>query len=287
MKLGDFLNNLALKTGTEIDLTVISNKKLEELNQIELDDTVATTLDSGLMSLDGAKNNPTIANHYKAITLKPFDNKLNALIEKLGLGEDLIKEVSTFKRLELSEAKIEAKIAEIESKQGGGNKEKEAQLTAQLQKLQGDLTRISEEKTAEISRVQSQYENEITQMHVNTLLSGKKFATKDLPQEVNLSVARTLIDSKLKEAGAQLIRKDGQLKLVQSAIPEMDYFDASNKPVSYAQFVDKVLADNKLLEVNNGGNPTPTPQPMPVNVNPVNTAKFNDAAMAAINDLNN
>ena len=55
MKLGDFLNTMAQKGKIELDFGTLSNKKLDELNMIEIDDTVAGQFDSSLMSLDGAK----------------------------------------------------------------------------------------------------------------------------------------------------------------------------------------------------------------------------------------
>jgi hypothetical protein len=109
-------------------------------------------------------------------------------------------------------------------------------------------------------------------MHVKNLLAGKKFATKDLPIEVNTQMARLLIDKQLKEKGAMLIRKDGELKLVQSALPDMDFY-MDNKPVSFSDFTNKILADNKLLEVSQPATQTQQTQTT-VQTGNINTAKF-------------
>lgn len=277
MKLGDFLNTLAQKSKIELDFGTLSNKKLDELNLIEIDDTVAGQFDSTLMSLDGAKNNPEVLNHYKPIILKAVDNKYAILAEKYGLGEDFTNEKNTYKKADLLEQKIDAKLAELEAQKGkGGNAEKEALLAKQLGELQTQLSTLTENSKKEVETVRGQYENEITEMHVKNLLAGKKFATKDLPIEVNTQMARLLIDKQLKEKGAMLIRKDGELKLVQSALPDMDFY-MDNKPVSFSDFTNKILADNKLLEVSQ---PTTTPAtPQTVQTGNLNTAKF-EAQMA-------
>lgn len=278
MKLGDFLNTLAQKSKIELDFGTLSNKKLDELNLIEIDDTVAGQFDSTLMSLDGAKNNPEVLNHFKPIILKAVDNKYAILAEKYGLGEDFTNEKNTYKKADLLEQKIDAKLAELEAQKGkGGNAEKEALLAKQLGELQNQLSALTENSKKEVETVKSQYENEITEMHVKNLLASKKFATKDLPIEVNTQMARLLIDKQLKEKGAMLVRKDGELKLVQASLPDMDFY-MDNKPVSFSDFTDKILADNKLLEVSQ-----PTPQtpatPQTVQTGNLNTAKF-EAKMA-------
>lgn len=278
MKLGDFLNTLAQKSKIELDFGTLSNKKLDELNLIEIDDTVAGQFDSTLMSLDGAKNNPEVLNHFKPIILKAVDNKYAILAEKYGLGEDFTNEKNTYKKADLLEQKIDAKLAELEAQKGkGGNAEKEALLAKQLGELQNQLSALTENSKKEVETVKSQYENEITEMHVKNLLASKKFATKDLPIEVNTQMARLLIDKQLKEKGAMLVRKDGELKLVQASLPDMDFY-MDNKPVSFSDFTNKILADNKLLEVSQSTPQTPA-TPQTVQTSNLNTAKF-EAKMA-------
>ena len=165
MKLGDFLSTLAHKSNISIDFGTLSNKKLEELNQIEIDDTVAGQFDTTLMSLEGAKNNPEVLNHFKPIILKAVDNKFAIMAEKFGLGDDFTNEKNTYKKAEMLESKIETKLSELEAQKGkGGNAEKEQLLQKQLGELQTQLSQLTESKTNEISNVKTQYENEITEM---------------------------------------------------------------------------------------------------------------------------
>ena len=287
MKLGDFLTTLAAKSNMTLDFGTLSNKKIEELNLIEIDDTVANQFDSSLMSFEGAKNNPEVLNHFKPIILKAVDNKFAIMAEKFGLGDDFVNEKNTYKKADLLESKIESKWAELEAQKGkGGNAEKEQLLIKQLGELQSQLTALTDNSKKEIETVKGNYENEITEMYVKNLLTGKKFATKDLPIDVNTAIARQLIDANLKQAGAKLIRKDGELKLVQAAMPEMDFYQ-NNKAVSFSEFADKILADNKLLEVSTPQTQTPQSQPtfVPQGNNNINTSKFEQAFNASQMDI--
>ena len=89
---------------------------------------------------------------------------------------------------------------------------------------------------------------------------------------MNIRLARQIIDDKLQKQGAVLIRENGELKLKQSANPEMDYVDAGFKPVSFSDFTDTVLAENKLLDVSNSQDRQQTPQPTQI----VATSNYND-----------
>ena len=70
MKLGDFLTTLARKSNMNEDKALIDILSNSTLANTEIADSFANQLDSSLMSLEGAKNNPTILNHFKPIILK-------------------------------------------------------------------------------------------------------------------------------------------------------------------------------------------------------------------------
>lgn len=288
MKLGDFLNTLAKKAGKENDPALIALLSNSELANRDIADELAASLDTSLMSLDGAKNNPAVLNHFKPIILKAADDKFAILAEKYGFSDEAAAEKSTYKKFDLLEGKLEAKIAELEKKQGkSANPEKEAQLTAQIQQLQGQMAQLTEQRNKEVESLTTQHESQMTDMLVKFNLTGKKYANKDLPSEVNVLTAKTLLEAKLKESGAILVNENGTLKLKQSANPSMDFVDAGFKPVSFGDFTDKTLADNRLLEVSSGGNPPATP-PAPGRVPgqlQVNTAGFNAALESSLADI--
>lgn len=293
MKLGDFLNNLAKKVGKENDPALVAILSVSELANRDIADEFATAIDTGLMSLDGAKNNPAVLNHFKPIILKAADDKFALLGEEFGASDEITAEKSTYKKFDILKAKIDAKIQALEAKQGkGGNPEKEAQMTAQIQQLQGQLAQLTDAKKNELETIKQQHTSEMTDMLVRFNLTGKKYANKDLPVEVNTLTAKTLLEAKMRESGAILVNDNGTLKLKQAANPTMDYVDAGFKPVSFNDFSDKILAESKLLEVS-GGNPPATPPATPPARIPggnggqqqINMSGFTAAMEASMNDV--
>lgn len=279
MKLGDLLNRLAAKQGLQNNQTLIDLLSNAELANKEVADDFANSLDSGLMSLDGAKNNPALLNHFKPILLKAADDKFAILAEKYGISDEISQEKSTYKKFDILEQRIESKLAELKAKGGKGSEETE-RLTSQIADLQKQLATLNESKTNELKALAEKHQAEQMSMLVDFELAGKNFANKQLDRQINVLTAKTLLNSKLQESKAIIVNENGALKLKQAENPTMDFVDSGYKPVSFADFTDKVLADAKLLEVSSGPQP---PQPgVIVHAQPqINTSKFAQAIAQA------
>lgn len=286
MKFGDFLNNLAKKVGKENDPALVAILSSSELANREIADELANHLDTNLMSLDGAKNNASLLNHFKPIVLKALDDQYAILAEELGIADVVGTEKSTYKKLDLLKSKYAETITGLKEKQGkSGNAEKEAQLTEQIRTLQGQLGQLTEKSKSDFDTLKSSHQAELTDMQIKFALTGKKYANKEVPAGVNELMAKTLLENQLKQVGAIIVNDNGTLKLKQAANPDMDYMDSGYKQVSFDDFTSKMLADNKLLEVS-GGNPAipPAPGNIPPAGGQLNTAKFSEAMEASMND---
>jgi hypothetical protein len=103
---------------------------------------------------------------------------------------------------------------------------------------------------------------------------------------VNIDVAQSLINKALTEKGAILVKNGTGLKLMQAADPALEYYDSSNKAVSFNDFVDRTLADARFLAVSN---PKQTAQqkPLPAHVVQGNDRVYDNSAAinAAIGGL--
>lgn len=280
MKLGDLLNRLAAKQGLQNNQTLIDLLSNAELANREVADDFANSLDSGLMSLDGAKNNPALLNHFKPILLKAADDKFAILAEKYGFSDEISGEKSTYKKFDILEQRIESKLAELKAK--GGKGEDTERLTSQIADLQKQLATLSESKTNELKALAEKHQAEQMGMLVDFELAGKNFANKQLDRQINVLTAKTLLNSKLQESKAIIVNENGSLKLKQAENPTMDFVDSGYKPVSFADFTDKVLADAKLLEVSGGGQQPQQQQPVIVQTQPqINNTKFAQAVAQA------
>lgn len=287
MKLGDLLNSLATKVGAQNEQTLITLLSSSDIANREVDDTLAGMLDSRLMSLDGAKNNRDVLNHFKPIVLKALDDKFAILAEKYGISDTIGGEKSTYAKIDLIEAEMAKRISELQKKVDGAGNSKEEEvknLTTQLQGLQKQLQELTAAKDGEIAKLKAEAANQQLDMLVNFELGGKKYANKDLG-DTNVTIARALLDKALLEKKAVLVNDNGQVRIKQADNVSLDVLDASNNPLKFTDFTNKLLADKHLLDVSGGGQPQDKPQVQTPNVDTPNMGAFAAAAAAALSDL--
>lgn len=294
MNLGDFLNTLAAKTGMQNDPGLVDLLSNSELANQYVSDDFANAMDTALMSLDGAKNNRDLLNHYKPIILKAADDKLAILAEEYGIANEMLSEQSTYKKIDLLKNKFAAKIAELEGKVGNGAKSEEtARLVKQIEGLQKQIIEVQTAKDNELAQLRDANQKQQMDMLINFELNGKRYANQDLG-DTNVTIARALVDKALKADNAILVYENGVLKLKQAENPQLDYVDSGFKPVNWSDYTDRVLAEKHLLEVsapeNNWGDGrsqfTPTPKTVTLRTGKqTDTSSIDAAAAASMADL--
>lgn len=249
MKLGDFLNTLAAKSGMQNDPALVDLLSNSELADKHVSDDFANALDSSLMSLEGAKNNRDLLNHFKPIILKAADEKFAILAEKYGIVNEMQGEQSTYKKIDILENRLAAKMAELENKAGkGAQSEETAKLVKQIENLQKQIIEVQTAKDTELAQLREQHTKQQLDMLVNIELNGKRYANQDLG-DTNITIGRALVEKALKEQNAVLVNEGGVLKLKQADNPQLDYVDSGFKPVTFGDFTNRVLAEKHLLEV--------------------------------------
>lgn len=252
MKLGEFLNTMAAKLGLQNDPQMVSLLSNAQIANMEIGDDFAGKMNAGLMSLDGAKSNTEVKKHFDALALNGVDAKLLPLAQLYGATSEFDAEKSTYKRVDILAEKIKAKIAEIEAKSQNADVTKDSEvkrLNAELQKLQNQLTTLTADKDREIAGLKSAHEKAMLGSLIDFSLTGKPYANDKVDAKTNVTIARALLDSELAAKGAIIVNDNGVLKLKNANAPELDLLDEGNKPVSFAGFTDKVLADANLLKV--------------------------------------
>jgi hypothetical protein len=228
----------------------IDTAELTELFQIKADvsDDVFTKVEtklSTLIDLNDAKHNNELHKHFKALSLNRVDQLINEAIEQ-GLvddeyGAELKANPNTYDRAKkliskLSEPKIQAIAKDSEP------------LKAEIKKLNDEVLKTKEHYESKIQELSSQSENKFMQYQIDSLLNGKEYANKDLPKNVQVLTAKTLLEQELNAKKAKIVMTANGLKLVNAEAPELDFTD-SNKTVQFDDFVNRVLAGNKLLQV--------------------------------------
>ena len=282
---------MAGKVGLQNDPKLVALLSSAELSQRTIDEELAKKIDNGLMSLEGAKNNTDVQAHFRGTLLKTADEKFAALAEKFGFAAENTAEKSTYKKFDILETKLAAKIADLEKKisEGAGTKSEEVKtLQAQIATLQAQAAAAKAESDTQLETLKSTHKAEVLKMLINNELAGKHYANKQLDTSVNVTVASALLDGALKKSGAIVVNDNGTLKLKNAASPELDYYDESHKAVSFTDYVNKLLADNKLLEVSKPGPTQPIQAPGSVTIPgsaQVNTEKVTAAIQNSLGDL--
>ncbi|MDR1595290.1 MAG: hypothetical protein LBS43_12540 [Prevotellaceae bacterium] len=268
MKVGDFLNTLAGKAGKTEEIKAVLNNAA--LATIEIDDTLANDINSSLLTLDGAKNNQGLKTHFNTLALNGVDAEILNAIEALGFDEtvktELLGEKNTYNKHRKLTSKIKETIDALKAATQKDDTKAIEKYTAQINKLQGELATVKESHVpkSEIETLKKQHESDLTNFIVKNTLSTRKYANEAVPADVNIELANIMISRALAEKGIVLVKDGANLKLKQAADPALDYYDGQQKAVAFGDFVDKILADAKILAVSNSKQTPPTRTPVAV-----------------------
>lgn len=248
MLLTELLQQQAAKIGLQDNAELDS--VLAKVGTIEIPDELANQFHTGLMSLEGAKNNAQLLNHFKPTVLNAVDDQFKIFAEKYGISDEMAQEKSTYKKAAILEAALARKIAEAEAKIGASDSKAEiSKLNKLISDLQGQLAQVTDAHNAEKSELIKKHQDEQLQFLVDFELGNKNFANKAIDKKVSILTAKTLMSEDLKAKGVVIVNENGQLKLKQAENPTMDFVDAGFKPITFKDYTDQLLASSHLLEV--------------------------------------
>jgi hypothetical protein len=297
MKLLDLINSLATKCEKKNDPAVIDILSRADLQNIEIADPVANAINNNLLTVEAAKNNVTVKNHFNALALGAVDTEILNMVKKLELGEDFETELSGLKNTYENQRKITDKIKEsfdnLKAAQGKGDDKAIERYTKQINDLNVKYAQLKESTVpkTELEKVQKENENSVRDFMLHSKISGLKFANQDVSQDDNVAFANVILNNRLSKAKAIVVKDGNELKLKRTDDPALDYFDEQNKGVSFDDFMNKAFADAKILAVSGKQNPNTPPVPpvqtqfVPGAGQPVNTAQFDSAVQASLSDL--
>ena len=147
MKLLDLINSLATKVGKQNDKAMIDLLSRADLQNIDFADDIANSINNGLLTIEGAKNNIAVKNHYVATALSPVDEHILSSARNFGLDDDFIAELTANKSTYEKQKRLADKLKEtFDVLKASQNKDKDVEkyakqineLTAQLMNLKTD-----------------------------------------------------------------------------------------------------------------------------------------------------
>lgn len=279
MKLGDFLNSLAAKSGIPTNnQALIDLLSKSELANTELPDELANPINGNLMSLESAKNNPTLKHHFTALALNGFDSQILNSAKTFGIDDtaDLEAEKNTYEKYSKLMAKLQSHTEKLKSAKGEGDAKSVEKYTREINELNQKLSSFSETHVpkSELDALKKSHDGELTTMLKRQFLSGKKYANDKLDAETNIEVAQTMLDRELASKGIVIVKDGISLKLKRASDVNLDYFDEQNRAVSFEGFADSFLAGKNLLAVS-------SPQQPSVQQQTIQTTAGNNAEYAA------
>ena len=270
MLLGEFVNSLAKMAGVpEANEHLVKLLAVKEVATAEVADELSTAIQSKLMTLDAALNNPEIVNKLKAESLNAVDDKLNALAkDKFGMDDTFIETLKgtkgTYNRMDLFVNSIQeahkAAIKVLEDAKGSTDDTGKEELQKKIEELNGELAGIKDTTVTTDSHKEmiNGYENKMLDLHKKNLFSNYNYAL-DVSKEVNVLTASSLFDSELNKLGVTIVNENGNLVL-KTKLEDGNftkYFNKENKEITPKDLADEILAQHKLLKVN--GEPVPPP----------------------------
>lgn len=249
MNLGDLLNTLATNAGIKQDdeklKAILSNATISEYN---IPDEVGSHIQSNLLTVEAAKNNPTLINHFRAQHFNGVDAELSKAFDELSLDESVRAELNSEKSTPKRAALAIKKIAELEKAKAGASKGDKAELQKEIDLLNGKLKTIVEQHKAQLEELSNKHTNDLIENDVNTLLSGYKYSLPDeMDMGLKLNTAKSVVNKYLEDKDAKLVRENGALKLVRKST-NTEYYDDKHSRVELKSLVDAALAQNKLLK---------------------------------------
>lgn len=255
--LGEFINSALQKAGIAADNEYLKRVlQNPELTKETVPDEIVSQFNSTLLTLDQAKTNYDLKNHFYGAALAPVEKELQNLATAYELSDEEIAEInavkSTFSKIPALKAKLDNAI-QRKAAAAGGDKNQHAQ---EIVRLNAEIAAAKAEMANATQRISSEYENKFVDMALSNFMNQYSF-TDAIPKDVAAMTARNIFEQTVNSKRAKYKLVNNELTLV-NADDESLPFMQENQPVQFKAFVDKIVADNKLLKT---AAPTPPAPP--------------------------
>lgn len=249
MTLGDLINQLATSAGIQSDdpelKTFLSSPSIMGA---EFPEKVAKQLNSGLMNMASARNNPELYKHFFGQMASQADKMLAETMTKHGIPEEIATSIKSIEGVHNKWVILSDKIKELEEAKINATKPDKKEIEKQIADLNAQIVAEKQRTTEAVTLERNQWSSRMQNQAMQLMLSGYEFGLpKEIPQNIVLDTAKNIIQNKIIESKYKLdFNPDsGQFRLLTESGTEV-YKD--NTPVSFKSFTDQVLADNKLLK---------------------------------------
>lgn len=267
--IGEFINTLAVQAGVPAD-----NQDLKDVltaiggSTVSVPDSLTTQINKGFMTMEAARNNGTLRDHFYGVFARFGDNQIKSISEKMGWDAATTEAIMGEKTLMDRYAKMVDKITEAHAAGKKPNKEVEDQIA----KLNADLIAAREQAKTAVEQERTSWVSKLQNQAVEGTLASFDYGL-DLPKEIAIETAKALVNRKLAEAKYRVGYDPDSNSISLLTDAGLAAYE-NNAPVAFKDFASRILADNKLLKVaapagpgtdkpkpTNGWQPAPMPTP--------------------------
>lgn len=239
--IGELINNMAQKAGIAMDDPKLKAMlSAPELTSVTVDDTIVTAIDSGLLSIEAAKNNhPDVKKKYFADAYDGIDKQLMELVATDTFDQADIDEIKAEKSTSKKQALIISKLKAAKAQAKGADKDA---INAQLAAAH-EAARLAKQ---EVETTKQTYESKIKDIQlkaaIKAVFGNYKTIYDDLPPAVRTATMEAIVMQGLQDKNAELRADDnGNLVLV-SKDGTSNVFDSAHNQLTPQSFLDKTFA---------------------------------------------
>jgi len=251
MKISELLNNILINAGLPSDDAEL--KRILAMPALNQDDVPQNweSLTNNILTVETAKYNPQIKSHFYGAALNPVEKELQNLMEAYEFNDDDKIEIqnvkSTFAKIPLLKEKLDNIVAKKAMSSGSDSRK----YADQIQQLNAEILKVKNDAKKQVEEIESNRLNQIQQLYFDNLLGSYNY-TENLPKDVAIISAKTLTANYLKDRGGKIKLNDGKLEIVNADDEALPYME-NNQPLTLKALTDKIVAENKLITVNNQG----------------------------------
>jgi hypothetical protein len=249
LKASELINKLAQMAGIAPDSDLLKAIDTNaDLSKFVVADEVANPILSNLYTVESAKENPTVKNHFWALAHKAIDSETAMKFKELGIDDATIEEIN---KAEKSTAKRQIqfakKLAELESKKVSAipDTEKHKKLTDEINALNEKIVNLNKANESTIAKLAGEKQDIIKDFKYNELFKTKEYSDS-IPKELQSQVAKLAFENGLKKNNYKVAFEGDNLRLLTA--DDTKVF-VNNKELTVDSFADSVFAENKLLKV--------------------------------------
>lgn len=244
----DLIKEMAVKAGVDVNTDEVKAVLDNAALKVEIPDTLFTSIDSTLLSLDAAKNHKEIKGVYMSQILDGLDKEIVRFKDENAIPEEdfenIKNERTTFKKIGL----LIGKIKELESKKAGSNNKEDK---GAYQKQIDELTKALTEKDEAVKKAEQGFKTQLSDYKKNqslkSLISNYKTIFDEVDPDVKSSSIITLINKHLQDNNAELVLDETDNLVLQNT-DKTTYLGANHQKITPQALVETLLAQKKILK---------------------------------------